>query len=68
MYVCICNGHRDRDIREAAKTGISCPRTIYRQLGKPVKCGRCISFATEVIAEVHAAGCAVSAAAAPEAA
>lgn len=67
MYVCICNGHRDKDIREAARSGLRCPRTIYRQLGKPVKCGRCIDFATEVIAEVRAAE-AVNAALAPEAA
>jgi bacterioferritin-associated ferredoxin len=67
MYVCICNGHRDKDIRAAAKSGLRCPRTIYRQLGKPVKCGRCINFATEVIAEVHAAE-AANGALAPEAA
>lgn len=68
MYVCICNGHRDNEIREAAKSGLRCARTIYRQLGKPVKCGRCIDFATEVIAEVHAAGAAANTAESTEAA
>jgi bacterioferritin-associated ferredoxin len=53
MYVCICNGHRDRDIREAAKTGLRCAREIYRHLGKPARCGRCLDFATQVIEEVH---------------
>lgn len=53
MYVCICNGHRDGDIREAAKTGLRCAVKIYRHLGKPPRCGRCLSFAKEVIAEVH---------------
>ena len=66
MYVCICNGHRDHEIREAAKTGARCARKIYRQLGKPVRCGRCIDFATKVIDEVHAAT-AVNAAVANEA-
>lgn len=54
MYVCICNGHRDRDIREVAKTGLRCAKAVYRQLGKPPRCGRCLDVAAQVIAEVHA--------------
>jgi bacterioferritin-associated ferredoxin len=54
MYVCICNGHRDTDIREAAKTGLRCAIKIYKHLGKPPRCGRCLDFASQVIAEVHA--------------
>lgn len=54
MYVCICNGHRDRDIREAARTGLTCAREIYRHLGKPVRCGRCLDLATQLVDEVHA--------------
>ena len=54
MYVCICNGHRDSDIRAAAKTGLKCARKIYRHLGKPARCGRCLDFAARVIDEVHA--------------
>jgi bacterioferritin-associated ferredoxin len=53
MYVCICNGHRDRDIREAAKTGLRCAVEIYKHLGKPPRCGRCLDLAAQVIAEVH---------------
>lgn len=53
MFVCICNGHRDADIRRVAETGVSCARQIYRRLGKPVRCGRCLEFAAGVIAEVH---------------
>lgn len=53
MYVCICNGHRDGDIRNAAKTGLTCAKQIYRHLGKPARCGRCLDFAAQVIAEVH---------------
>jgi bacterioferritin-associated ferredoxin len=53
MYVCICNGHRDGDIRNAAKTGLRCAKQIYRHLGKPARCGRCLDVAAQVIAEVH---------------
>lgn len=55
MYVCICNGHRERDIREAARTGLRCAKAVYKHLGKPPRCGRCLVVATEVIKEVHSA-------------
>lgn len=56
MYVCICNGHRDHDIRsKAAETGLRCARAIYSQLGKPARCGRCLDLAAQVIDEAHAA-------------
>lgn len=55
MYVCICNGHRDSDIRAAARQGHRSAKDVYRCLGKPVACGRCLQFATQVINEVHAA-------------
>jgi bacterioferritin-associated ferredoxin len=54
MYICICNGHRESDIRAVAKTGISCAREIYTRLGKPPRCGRCLDTAAQVIADVHA--------------
>jgi len=55
MYVCICNGHRDRDIRRAARTGLRCARAIYSHLGKPARCGRCLDLAARVIEEeLHA--------------
>jgi bacterioferritin-associated ferredoxin len=53
MYVCLCNGHRDREIREAAKLGFRSAPEIYRHLGKPVRCGRCLDFAARLIDEVH---------------
>jgi bacterioferritin-associated ferredoxin len=53
MYVCICNGHRDHDIRRAAATGLRCARAIYSHLGKPARCGRCLDLAARVIEEVH---------------
>jgi bacterioferritin-associated ferredoxin len=54
MYICICNGHRECDIRDAAREGLRSAPEIYRRLGKPVRCGRCLEVATQVIEEVHA--------------
>lgn len=56
MYVCICNRHRDEDIRAAAATGMRCARSIYEHLGRPARCGRCLDTAAKVIEEVHACG------------
>ncbi len=53
MYVCLCNGHVERDIREAAASGLRCPKAIYASLGKPPRCGRCLTLATEIIESVH---------------
>jgi bacterioferritin-associated ferredoxin len=54
MYICVCNGHRESEIREAAAaSGLSCVREIYRHLGKPARCGRCLDTASEVVNEVH---------------
>ena len=53
MYVCVCNGHSDRDIRRAARSGLRCARTIYAHLGKPLRCGRCLQTAERLVQEVH---------------
>ena len=45
MYVCICKGIRECDLRELGQAGITCPKTIARTLGIDDKencCGRCI--------------------------
>jgi bacterioferritin-associated ferredoxin len=60
MYVCICHGHRERDIREAAKSGLRRARDVYRHLGKPPQCGRCLEVAARVIDEVHGVAAAKS--------
>jgi bacterioferritin-associated ferredoxin len=55
MFICICNGHRDSEIRAAAEAGMRCAREIYRHLGKPPRCGRCLDLADKLVDEVHAA-------------
>lgn len=49
MYVCLCNGHRDRELKELAARGVSCVREAYRRLGGDPVCGRCLDFAQDVI-------------------
>ncbi|WP_404712048.1 bacterioferritin-associated ferredoxin [Sphingomonas sp. MMS24-J13] len=55
MVVCSCNAIRERDVREAARSGAGCPIQAYASLGRRPRCGQCLPFARELIAEERAA-------------
>jgi bacterioferritin-associated ferredoxin len=55
MYVCLCNGYRDSEIRDVAQTGVKCARAAYRTLGNGPRCGRCLEFAQDLIDGIHGA-------------
>jgi bacterioferritin-associated ferredoxin len=56
MYVCICNGITDRDIRQAAAAGANTLNDLRRELGVAAGCGRCASCAHAVLCESCGAG------------
>jgi bacterioferritin-associated ferredoxin len=49
MYVCLCNGLTDRDIRRAADQGCTTVASVYRSLESEVNCGRCVPLAKQLI-------------------
>ena len=51
MYVCLCRGYTDKDIaRAAAEAGNDPAATeIYKRLGAPPKCGKCVRFAIDML-------------------
>ncbi|MBD3640353.1 MAG: bacterioferritin-associated ferredoxin [Marinobacter sp.] len=51
MYVCLCHGVTDREIREAAENGISSMRQLGKELGVGTQCGRCACTAREILRE-----------------
>ena len=53
MYVCICNGYRDSEISEAARSGATCARDAYECLGGGPVCGRCLDMAQSLIDQCH---------------
>lgn len=53
MYICLCNGYRDEEIRNAAEAGIHCAREAYERLGQGPQCGCCLPLAQELIDGVH---------------
>ena len=51
MYVCLCHGVTDREIREAADNGVSSMRQLGKELGVGTQCGRCACTAREIPGE-----------------
>lgn len=51
MYICLCHGVTDRDIREAAENGVTSMRQLGKELGVGRQCGRCASHAREILRE-----------------
>jgi bacterioferritin-associated ferredoxin len=51
MVVCHCNAIRESDVREAVRSGAQCPISAYASLGRRPRCGQCLPFARELIAE-----------------
>ena len=55
MYVCLCNGVTDREIREVAAAGCRTLPELTMRTGCGASCGSCLSIAQGILDEVHAA-------------
>ncbi|MBE0486519.1 bacterioferritin-associated ferredoxin [Marinobacter sp.] len=53
MYVCLCAGVTDREIRKAADNGINSMRQLGEELGVGRQCGRCACTAREILKEAR---------------
>ena len=51
MYVCLCHGVTDREIRGAADSGVNSMRQLGKELGVGTQCGRCACTAREILRE-----------------
>ncbi len=49
MYVCLCNGFTDRQIRRTAEAGPGSVSEVYRALGSAPKCGKCVPFVRDLL-------------------
>lgn len=64
MYVCLCQGITDRQIREAVGEGAVTMRKLRLELGVASCCGRCAPHAKQVLDEARSdQGCTALAAA-----
>jgi bacterioferritin-associated ferredoxin len=53
MYVCICNGVTERDIRQAAEAGCRSLPELTMRTGCGATCGTCLDTAAELLDEVR---------------
>ena len=51
MYVCLCKGITDHQIRQAVENGACSLKQVSHCLGVARQCGKCASFAKLVIHE-----------------
>jgi bacterioferritin-associated ferredoxin len=51
MYICICNAITDKQIRRAAKAGISNVGELRETLGVAANCGSCADEAQSILNE-----------------
>jgi len=51
MYVCLCNGVTERDIRQAAADGCATLGDLAMRTGCGMNCGSCLAMAAELLAE-----------------
>lgn len=54
MYVCICNGIKDKDLARAVQAGSCCTASAYSYLGSTPQCGQCLETAEALITELSA--------------
>jgi len=51
MYVCICNGLRDKQVRNAIKNGADTAGRIFKAHGCKPECAQCVGCMRNVIKE-----------------
>jgi bacterioferritin-associated ferredoxin len=51
VYVCLCNGITERDIRNCVQQGACCMSDLRRELGVANQCGCCEEYARQCLAE-----------------
>jgi bacterioferritin-associated ferredoxin len=54
MYVCICNGIRETQLRSAARTVGGGAEQVYAALGRRPQCRQCLDQAEEILLEERA--------------
>ena len=51
MYVCLCNGLRDRDLRPHISGGSCSVSMVYQACGCRPQCGKCVPFVRQMLRE-----------------
>ena len=54
VYVCLCNGVTDHEIREVAAAGCTTLAELTMRTGCGATCGSCLDEAQRILDQVHA--------------
>ncbi len=49
MYICLCNGFTDRQVRTIVKERASSVAQVYQALGCTPRCGKCVPLVREML-------------------
>ena len=55
MYVCNCNGIREREVRAAIEAGARRPVEVFKARDCSPRCAKCVCEMREMISETHEA-------------
>ena len=55
VYVCVCNGVTEQDIRQAAAAGCASMSELTMRTGCGACCGTCVDTACDLLAALHTA-------------
>ncbi len=56
MYICLCNGLTDRDVKTAVASGAQRIANVYELLGAAPQCAKCSVHIREIIRETSNGG------------
>ena len=56
MYVCLCNGLTDRQVRSVSAVVGGAAGRVHRALGVEARCCKCIPFIREIIGQPEKTG------------
>ncbi|WP_084004949.1 (2Fe-2S)-binding protein [Magnetovibrio blakemorei] len=51
MYICLCRGISNHDVRDAVKDGAQTAKCVFKSCGKKPKCGKCIMYLSDCISQ-----------------
>ena len=60
MYVCLCHGFTDHEIKALASAGTRSAAQVYRHFGVKPKCGKCVPYVRDLVqsdSDAGAPGC-----------
>jgi bacterioferritin-associated ferredoxin len=62
MFICVCQGVTERDVRDCAQRGVASVAELREALGVTTGCGKCADAADEILRECAAqSSCATAA-------